>query len=125
MAPTKDTFARALEGLVRKFDSDRDTYLSPGQARTAPYGIEGLPPGNHSLTIEVSGTRNENSGGAWVWLDAFDVMQTTTIQPQTPVFSINITAFIPPSQAPQHSPTPTPSLETGIVMKCGSSDRRR
>jgi len=30
MAPTKDTFARALEGLVRKFDSDRDTYLSPG-----------------------------------------------------------------------------------------------
>jgi hypothetical protein len=52
-----------------------DAYLSPGQARTAPYRVEDLPPGNHSLTIEVTGTHNESSGGAWVWLDAFDVMQ--------------------------------------------------
>jgi len=52
-----------------------DTYLSPGRARTAPYRVEGLPPGNHSLTIEVTGTRNESSGGSWVWIDAFDVMQ--------------------------------------------------
>jgi hypothetical protein len=52
-----------------------DTYLSPGRARTAPYRVEGLPPGNHSLTIEVTGTRNESSGGSWVWMDAFDVMQ--------------------------------------------------
>ena len=36
---------------------------------------KGLPPGNHSLTIEVTGTHNQRSGGAWVWLDAFDVMQ--------------------------------------------------
>ena len=52
-----------------------DTYLSPGQARTALYIVENLLPGNHSLTIEVTGTRNQSSGGAWVWLDAFDVMQ--------------------------------------------------
>jgi hypothetical protein len=29
-AATKESFARALEGLVRKFDADRETYLSPG-----------------------------------------------------------------------------------------------
>jgi hypothetical protein len=29
-AATKDSFAKSLEGLVRKFDADRDTYLSPG-----------------------------------------------------------------------------------------------
>ncbi len=27
---TKESFARALEGLVRKFEADRETYLSPG-----------------------------------------------------------------------------------------------
>ena len=52
-----------------------DTYLLPGQARQAAYRVEDLPPGNHSLTIEVTGTHNQRSGGAWVWLDAFDVMQ--------------------------------------------------
>jgi hypothetical protein len=30
MTATKETFARAVEGLVRKFDTDKDTYLSPG-----------------------------------------------------------------------------------------------
>jgi len=38
MAATKDSFAEAVERLVRKFDADRETYLSPGypetQART-------------------------------------------------------------------------------------------
>ena len=83
--------ARVL--LDGELKSTIDTYLLPGQARTAAYRVEGLTPGNHSLTIEVTGTHNQRSGGAWVWLDAFDVMQTTTIQPQTPVFSINLTAF--------------------------------
>jgi hypothetical protein len=70
-----------------------DTYLLPGQARTAGYTVEGLPPGNHSLTIEVTGTHNQRSGGAWVWLDAFDVMEAGTSQPQTPVLSISSTAY--------------------------------
>jgi hypothetical protein len=70
-----------------------DTYLLPGQARTAPYRIDGLTPGNHSMTIEVTGTHNQRSGGAWVWLDAFDVISSTTAPPQTPVLSIGATAF--------------------------------
>jgi hypothetical protein len=69
-----------------------DTYLSPSQAQTAAYSVDGLPPGNHSLTIKVTGTHNQLSGGAWVWLDAFDVGPTIVTQPQTPVLSINSTA---------------------------------
>jgi hypothetical protein len=61
-----------LDGVLK---TTFDTYLSPSQAQTAPYRIEGLPPGNHTLTIEATGTRNESSGGAWVWVDAFDVAQ--------------------------------------------------
>src|SRR5579859_3206291 len=30
LVATKESFARALENLVRKFDADRETYLSPG-----------------------------------------------------------------------------------------------
>ena len=51
------------------------TYLSPSRAQTAPYSIEGLAPGAHTLTIEVTATKNESSGGAWVWVDAFDVLE--------------------------------------------------
>jgi hypothetical protein len=50
-----------------------DTYLSPAQARAVPYTIGGLAFGTHALTIEATGTRNESSKGAWIWLDAFDV----------------------------------------------------
>lgn len=50
-----------------------DTYLSPSQARTVLYTIGGLASGTHALTIEATGTRNESSKGAWIWLDAFDV----------------------------------------------------
>ena len=79
-----------LDGELK---STIDTYLLPGQARTAPYTVEGLPQGTHSLTIEVTGTRNQRSGGAWVWLDAFDVLQTAASPPQTPVLVINSTTY--------------------------------
>ncbi|HYR86779.1 MAG TPA: hypothetical protein VE422_22015 [Terriglobia bacterium] len=52
-----------------------DTYLSPARAQTAPYIVQGLTPGTHTLRIEVMGTKNESSNGAWIWVDAFDVMQ--------------------------------------------------
>jgi hypothetical protein len=63
-----------------------DAFLSPAQARAVAYRIEGLQPGNHSLTIEVTGTRSESSSASWVWLDAFDVTGSTTTatQAQTP-----------------------------------------
>ena len=51
-----------------------DNYLSPSRERVVPYSIDGLPSGTHTMTIEATGTRNENSKGAWIWLDSFDII---------------------------------------------------
>ncbi|OGT77376.1 MAG: hypothetical protein A3I78_11160 [Gammaproteobacteria bacterium RIFCSPLOWO2_02_FULL_56_15] len=59
-----------LDGVLQE---PVDTYLSPSQAQSPAFAINGLPSGTHSLTIEVSGTHNERSGGSWIWVDAFDV----------------------------------------------------
>ena len=56
-----------------------DTYLSPSQAQSPAYSINGLPSGSHSLTIEASGTHNARSGGSWIWIDAFDVPGNGTV----------------------------------------------
>ena len=74
------TYRDEWSGLARvildgELKTTLDLYLSPGRAQTAPYIAEGLPRGNHTITIEVTGTKNESAGGAWVWLDAFDVIQ--------------------------------------------------
>jgi hypothetical protein len=79
--------------LDNELQATIDTYLIAGQARTAAYTIEGLPLGDHSLRIEVTGTHNLRSQGSWVWLDAFDVIQTAGIQPLTPILSLNRTAY--------------------------------
>ncbi len=50
-----------------------DTYLTPARAQQVAYAIDGLALGAHTLTIEVTGARNDESSGAWIWVDAFDV----------------------------------------------------
>lgn len=50
-----------------------DNYLSPSDAHAVPYTTAGLASGPHTLTIEVTGTRNASSKGSWIWIDAFDV----------------------------------------------------
>ena len=52
-----------------------DTYVAPSRARTTLYTITNLPQGAHTLTIEATGARNESARGAWVWVDAFDVVK--------------------------------------------------
>ncbi len=37
-AATKDSFAQAVEALARKFDADRETYLSPGYGEAQARG---------------------------------------------------------------------------------------
>jgi len=49
-----------------------DTYSSPHKAQSAVYSINGLAWGQHTITIEVTGTKNPNSRGSWIWVDAFD-----------------------------------------------------
>jgi len=51
-----------------------DAYRSPAESRSVLYNITGLPAGAHTVTIEVTGTRNANAKGAWIWVDAFDVV---------------------------------------------------
>lgn len=51
-----------------------DTFASPDQRQAVLFSVQGLPPGDHYLQIEATGTRNSSSYGYWVWVDAFDVL---------------------------------------------------
>jgi hypothetical protein len=53
-----------------------DTYLSPFQAQAAAYVIDGLVSGTHTLTIEATGTHSSGSSDSWIWVDAFDVVDS-------------------------------------------------
>ncbi len=37
------------------------------------YTVTGLPSGAHRMTVEPTGRQNPASGGAWIWVDAFEV----------------------------------------------------
>jgi hypothetical protein len=72
------TYQDQWSGMARVYiDGDLkttiDDYASPARAGVAAYTIGGLGPGNHTITIEATGSRNASSQGAWVWIDAFDV----------------------------------------------------
>jgi type I restriction-modification system DNA methylase subunit len=58
MPATKDSFAQAVEGLVRKFEADRDTYLSPGYNESAAR-LQFINPFFNALGWDV-----ENAAGA-------------------------------------------------------------
>lgn len=60
-----------------------DTYLSPSQAQAPTWSISGLSSGVHVLNITATGTQDSASGGAWIWLDGFQVSGSTTAQPLT------------------------------------------
>lgn len=50
-----------------------DTYVAPAQAQTTAWTAAGLSPGSHVLGIVATGTHDSTSGGAWIWVDAFQV----------------------------------------------------
>jgi hypothetical protein len=59
-----------LDGQLRE---TVDTYSSPAQFQKVMFSATGLASGEHNLLIEVLGTAGSQSGGAWVWIDAFEV----------------------------------------------------
>jgi hypothetical protein len=63
-----------LDGVVR---ADIDTYAAPYQAQGVVYTLSGLPPGEHTLAIEVTTQRNPLSLGYWIWVDAFETPSET------------------------------------------------
>jgi hypothetical protein len=58
-----------LDGVLK---AQVDGYSATDHAQAALYTITGLGSGLHTLTVEVTGTRNASSRGLWVWVDAFD-----------------------------------------------------
>jgi len=54
-----------------------DTYASPSAPNSTAYSVTNLAAGAHTLVIEVAGTKSAASGGAWVWIDAFEAVTTT------------------------------------------------
>ena len=50
-----------------------DTYVMVDQPQSTGFDIGGLNSGQHTLAIEVTGTHNPQSGGSWIWVDAFDI----------------------------------------------------
>lgn len=61
------------------FQAQIDTfYYTPPlyyQAQQVLYTTPQLAHGPHTLTIEVSGTRNVDAGGNWIWVDAFEYVR--------------------------------------------------
>ena len=63
----------ALVSIDGAFRAEIDTYTPSGDAQARIFTLSGLGPGSHTLTIEATGRRNLASGGAWIWVDAFEV----------------------------------------------------
>ncbi len=59
----------SVDGVLR---DTIDTYSASEEAQPVIETIEGLDPGPHTLAIEATGQSNPASGGAWIWIDAFD-----------------------------------------------------
>jgi hypothetical protein len=70
--------------LDGQFQREVDTYSSSTQYRVRGFAAEGLPPGTHTLRIEVTGRRNPASRGSWVWIDAFEVAGSVAATPPPP-----------------------------------------
>jgi hypothetical protein len=70
-----------IDGLLRE---RIDTYSATTQHRSTIFSIQNLPAGPHVITIEVRGEKNPSSGGAWVWVDAFDFAQSESTGGTTP-----------------------------------------
>ena len=51
-----------------------DTFASAADPQSVNYTINGLTRGLHTLSIQVTGTKDAASAEAWVWVDAFNVI---------------------------------------------------
>jgi len=62
----------SLDGV---FKGTVDTYASPAESQAVLFAADSLPANeHHTLVVETTGASNASSGGAWVWVDAFEVI---------------------------------------------------
>jgi len=59
----------AVDDVVR---AEIDTYAPTPEAQAVVYTLSGLPPGEHTLTLEATGQRHPLSLGDWIWVDGFE-----------------------------------------------------
>ena len=64
-----------VDGNVQTFDAYR---ASGGGWQQSLYSIMGLAAGSHTLTLTVLGTKQAASCGAWIYVDALDVIASST-----------------------------------------------
>jgi len=50
-----------------------DLYSASTQNQVTLYGVSRLAPGQHTITVQATGTHNPASTQSWIWIDAFDV----------------------------------------------------
>jgi len=50
-----------------------DTYSPAQQAQKVQYSTGSLTSGQHTLSIVTTGQQNNQSGAAWIWIDAFNI----------------------------------------------------
>lgn len=50
-----------------------DCYSATQKSQVTEYTASGLMAGNHTVRIVVTGTKDSQSAGAWVWVDAFNI----------------------------------------------------
>jgi hypothetical protein len=58
-----------IDGVLK---TQVDTYSPLNQAQALLYSVAGLPSASHTLTIEITGMKNQSSKAFWVWLDAVE-----------------------------------------------------
>jgi hypothetical protein len=83
----------AWAGIARvyldgKFVTTVDTYSPTSIAQAVLFEKQGLTSGvTHTLVVEVTQTRNSASGGSWIWIDAFEAIDSGgggTVPPPDP-----------------------------------------
>jgi len=67
-----------LDGTLR---AEIDTYALLDEPQALMYTLSGLPAGQHTLIIEVTGRRHPLSLGTWVWVDAFETLPAASGTP--------------------------------------------
>ena len=56
-----------------------DTYAPNTKYQQPLFVARGLAAGSHTLSVEVLHTRDGNTSGSWVWIDAFDIENGSAI----------------------------------------------
>src|SRR5581483_4113249 len=87
-----------VDGIFR---ATVDAYSATERDQYSLYSTSALSSGNHTLRIQVRGTRSASSGGSWIWIDAFDIMSGGTPVAPSP------TRTTPPSATPTGTLAPT------------------